>query len=132
MWLDSKRTAADVFDIMSHLIDKSLVFVTEQEGPDVRYRLLETVRQYAHEKLLADEDASRVSARHTRYYLRLAEECEPRINTRDRQTCLALLEREHSNMRMATERASRAGETRRRITTGDRSVLVLVPSRALA
>ena len=43
---------ADVFDIMSHLIDKSLVFVTEQEGPDVRYRLLETVRQYAHEKLL--------------------------------------------------------------------------------
>ena len=101
---------ADVFDIMSHLIDKSLVFVTEQEGPDVRYRLLETVRQYAHEKLLVDEDASSVSARHTRYYLRLAEECEPRINTRDRQTCLALLEREHSNMRMATERASRAGE----------------------
>ena len=59
---------------MSHLIDKSLVFVTEQEGPDVRYRLLETVRQYAHEKLLVDEDASSVSARHTRYYLRLAEE----------------------------------------------------------
>ena len=104
-----ETNSADVFDIMSHLIDKSLVFVTEQEGPDVRYRLLETVRQYAHQKLLADEDASRVSARHTDHYLRLAEEFEPRINTRDRQTCLALLEREHPNMRMATERASRAG-----------------------
>ena len=101
---------ADVFDILSHLIDKSLVFVTEQEGPDVRYRLLETVRQYAHEKLLGDEDVSSVSARHTRYCVRLAEEFEPRINTRDRQTCLAQLEREHSNMRTATERALRAGE----------------------
>ena len=51
-----------------------------------------------------------MSARHTRDYLRLAEECEPRINTRDRQACLALLEREHPNLRMATERASRAGQ----------------------
>ena len=105
-----ETNSGDVFDIISHLIDKSLVFVTEQDGPYVRYRLLETVRQYAHEKFLADEDESRVSARHAQYYAGLAEAFEPGINTRDRQTCLAQLEREHPNLRAAIERASRAGE----------------------
>lgn len=69
-----------------------------------------TVREYAHEKLLAEEDASLVFTSHSAYYLRLAEETEPKINTSERQTWLALLEREHSNLRTAIERASRAGE----------------------
>ena len=96
-----------VVDILSHLIDKSLVHATDREGTIRRYRLLETVRQYAYEQLLAAEDASPTLAQHTDHYLRLVEGIEPRINTSDRQTWLAVLEREHSNLRIVLERRSR-------------------------
>ena len=99
---------ADVVDIMSHLIDKSLVLVTDRQGAYLRYRLLETVRQYANQKLLAADDASRASMQHAEHYLRFAEAIEPSINTSARQARLRVLEREHSNIRIALERLSRA------------------------
>ncbi len=99
---------AGVVDIMSHLIDKSLVLVTDEQGAHLRYRLLETVRQYANQKLLAAEDASRASMQHAEHYLRFAEEIEPGINTSARQARLGMLEREHSNIRIALERLARA------------------------
>src|SRR5207245_1636706 len=48
---------ADVLDLLIALVDKSLVVVEEQEG-QARYRLLETVRQYARERLLETEEAA--------------------------------------------------------------------------
>ena len=101
--------AAGVVDILGHLIDKSLVHVTDREGTNLRYRLLETVRQYAYQKLLAAEDASPALAHHADHYLRLAEGIEPSINTSARRTWLAVLEREHSNLRIVLERTSRDG-----------------------
>jgi tetratricopeptide (TPR) repeat protein len=103
--------AADVFEVLSRLIDKSLVFVAEREEPQRwRYRLLETVRQYAEEKLAEDGEAAAVALRHIDYYLALAEETEPLINRADRQGWLAALEREHANLRTAIERASSSGD----------------------
>src|SRR5207302_4540878 len=75
----------DVFDLLSHLIDKSLVVVeqpTTQEaagGGKVRYRLLETVRQYAGGKLMEAGETEPVRDRHLDYFLRLAEETEPKM-----------------------------------------------------
>jgi len=105
------RQPGEGFDVINRLIDKSLVFVAERpESSEWRYRLLETVRQYAHEKLRAAEDETDVGARYIEYYRTLAEAMEPRINTAERQARLDALEREHGNLRGAIERATHAGQ----------------------
>ena len=100
---------AGVLDVLSHLIDKSLVHITNREETNLRYRLLETVRQYAWQKLLAAGDASPAVAQHADHYLRLMEGIEPGINTSARQAWLTVLDREHANLRIALERLSRDG-----------------------
>ena len=108
--MPSEGSDAEVFDLMSRLIDKSLVFVTDrQESCPWRYRLLETVRQYAQERLLSGGEAADVLACYIRYYRSLAERLAPGINTADRPARLAALEREHGNLRQAIERAASVG-----------------------
>jgi predicted ATPase/transcriptional regulator with XRE-family HTH domain len=65
-------SAADVFDLVASLVDKSLV-VADFEGPRPRYRLLESFRQYAREKLAARGEVETVARRHALVYLELAE-----------------------------------------------------------
>ena len=91
------------------MIDKSLVHVTDREGTHLRYRLLETVRQYTYQKLLAAEDAAPALAQHADHYMRLAEGIASGLNTSARPTWLAVLEREHANLRIALERPSGDG-----------------------
>ena len=61
----------DVADLLARLVDKSLV-VAEDEGAGYRYRLLESMRQYARERLAASGEADAVEARHFDFYLGLA------------------------------------------------------------
>lgn len=63
----------DVLDLLTRLVDKSLVLVEEVNSGAARYHLLETVRQYARAKLLEAGEAEAVRARHLDTYLRLAE-----------------------------------------------------------
>jgi predicted ATPase len=101
----------NVLNVVGRLVDKSLLFVSERATESGwRYRLLDTVRQYAHEKLLGDGNAADVLRRHAEYYLTLAEAAEPRINTSERVTWLAVIAREHSIVRAAMERALNGGE----------------------
>jgi non-specific serine/threonine protein kinase len=60
---------ADVLELLSHLVDKSLVVVETGER-EARYRLLETVRQYAREKLDQAEDTEATARRHRDFFLR--------------------------------------------------------------
>jgi predicted ATPase/two-component SAPR family response regulator len=94
----------EVLDLLSHLVDKSLVIVQERGG-EARYRLLETVRQYGWEKLEELGEAEAVRRRHAIFFLDLAEEVEPRIepnvNIADRRPWLERLEVEHDNLRAA-------------------------------
>ena len=102
----------EVFELLSRLIDKSLVFVADRsESSPWRYRLLETVRQYADEKLRSGDEAADACARYVQYYLDAAERAEPALNAVDRPARLAGLEREHGNLRNAIERAFAAGNT---------------------
>lgn len=64
----------DVFELLSALVDKSLVLFE-----DHRYRLLETVRQFAEEKLEASGEQDALRDRYARWYVQLVEELEPRI-----------------------------------------------------
>jgi predicted ATPase/DNA-binding SARP family transcriptional activator len=92
----------EVLDSLVSLVDKSLIVVEEpMEAAEGRYRLLETIRQYAREKLLASGEAEAVRDRHLEYFLRLAEEAEPRLRRAEQLGWLNRLETEHENLRTA-------------------------------
>src|SRR5438034_1186021 len=81
----------------SGLVDKSLVLAEEQEG-EGRYRLLETIRQYARDRLLeSGEAAAAVRDRHLGYFLDLAETAEPALHGPEDNRWLARLEIELDN-----------------------------------
>jgi predicted ATPase/class 3 adenylate cyclase len=100
---------ADVFSLLGQLSDKSLVMVvrTENSAPGassgVRYRLLETIRQYAHEKSTEFPFIQEVRDRHLAYYLDQARLAEPHLRTRDQSTWLNLLDTELDNLRLALD-----------------------------
>ncbi len=94
--------AADVMDWMARLVDKSLVSVKEGRE-DNRYSMLETVRQYAWEKLSGTGDHEKIRARHLAYFLELAEEARPYLARTEQITWLDRLDQEASNLRAALE-----------------------------
>jgi len=94
--------AAEILDVLTQLVDKSLVIVDTQHG-DARYRLLETVRQYGRDRLLESGEAAEVQKRHRDWYLRLAEDAEPRLDGADQAVWLNRLDRDHDNFRAALE-----------------------------
>src|SRR5215210_4580091 len=67
----------EVLDLLSGLVEKSLVVAEPTERGGVRYRLLEPVRQYALEKLEQSGEAEHIKRSHVGYFLTLAEEAEP-------------------------------------------------------
>ena len=68
----------EVLELLSQLLDKSLVVAQERDGA-ARYRLLETIRQYGKERLEEVGEAAHVRERHAGYYLAVAEEAEPEL-----------------------------------------------------
>ena len=91
----------EVLDLLTHLVDKSLVLVSEQQGGEAHYRLLETVRQYGREKLEESGEEPAIERHHAGFFLELAEQVEPKINSKDRRLWLERLEVEHDNFRAA-------------------------------
>ena len=90
----------EVLDLLGGLIDKSLV-ESEQPGDAVRYRLLETIRAYALEKLARSGEAPQLRERHRQWYLALAEDAEPALTGAEQLRWLDRLESEHDNLRAA-------------------------------
>jgi tetratricopeptide (TPR) repeat protein len=92
-----------VLDLLSALVEKSLVVYDEDENGQSRYRLLETVRQYAWERLGETEGGSPFRTQHQEFFVALAEEAEPRLVGPEQAAWLHRLEREHDNLRAALE-----------------------------
>jgi non-specific serine/threonine protein kinase len=93
----------EVLDLMSRLVDKSLVTVDEGAGGRRRYRYLETVRQYAWERLQQSGEADAVRARHFEFFLDLARGAEPELWKAEQLQWLDRLQIEHDNIRAALE-----------------------------
>ncbi len=90
-----------VLELLSSLVNKSLVVADTRSTDEARYRLLETVRQYAQEKLAAAAERPAVCDRHLRYFLELVEEMLPHLSGQDQQKWLDRLEVEYDNIRAA-------------------------------
>jgi tetratricopeptide (TPR) repeat protein len=93
---------ADVLDLLTTLVDKSLV-MAEEVGGDVRYRVLETIREYGHDKLQESAEAAAAHGKHLRWYLRLVEQAEPELRRPAQLSWVDRLETEHDNLRAALE-----------------------------
>ena len=91
---------SEVLDLLMHLVDKSLV-VAEEQGGKARYRMLETVQQYARDRLRESGEAEAVRRRHRDWYLELAEQAEPGLVGGEQAAWLDRLELEHANLRAA-------------------------------
>jgi predicted ATPase/class 3 adenylate cyclase/Tfp pilus assembly protein PilF len=108
---------AAVLDLLTSLVDKSLVQADGEGGAATRYRLLETVRQYARDRLLERGDGARWRDRHLAYFVALAEAAEPELARAGQRAQLDALDTEHDNLRAAlTWAASDGGD----ITLGTR------------
>jgi len=92
----------DVQNLLEHLVNKSLVLAEEWQS-ETRYRVLETMRQYADEKLIEVGESVSLRERHLVYYLTLAETAAPHLLKPEQLEWLARLEAEHENMRAALE-----------------------------
>lgn len=100
---------ADVLDLLTQLVGKSLV-VMETQGGEAWFRLLETVRQYARDRLRKAGEAANVRVRHRDWYLGLAERVEPELQGPRQTVWLERLEREHDNLRAALDWSKAAAD----------------------
>jgi predicted ATPase/DNA-binding CsgD family transcriptional regulator len=92
----------DVLDLLSGLVDKSLVVAAEAPGESgAHYRMLEPVRQYALEKLEASGEAQEAMRRHAAFFVDLAERARPELRAERQVEWLDTLERENGNLRAA-------------------------------
>jgi predicted ATPase len=88
-----------VIDILSSLVDKSLV---QAEGSEqIRYRLLETVRQYGVAKLELSAEEKRIQVSHRDYFLALAELASSRFSGPEGSSWFKRMSLEHDNLRIA-------------------------------
>jgi predicted ATPase/class 3 adenylate cyclase len=102
----------NILDLLTQLVNKSLVVAEREQGREARYHLLETIRQYAKEKLLEVREEANVRNGHLQFFLKWAEETEPKLHGAQQIVWLDRLEAEHDNLRAAWEwsRADRASE----------------------
>ena len=91
----------DILELLSGLVDKSLVVAEPVVEGSVRYRMLEPIRQYALERLHESEEAEEAWRQHASYYLALAQEAEPELRGQQQGIWLDRLETEHDNFRTA-------------------------------
>jgi predicted ATPase/DNA-binding SARP family transcriptional activator len=98
-----------VLDSLSHLQECSLVIAeTSSTRDEIRFRMLDTLREYAHQQLTPEERAFR-ACRHAVYYLALAEQAEPEARRSLQETRFDRLEQEQDNLRAALQWAVDAG-----------------------
>ena len=94
-------TSADVLSSLTRLVDKSLV-IADQRGVATRFRLLETIRQYAFQRLAQTGEMSATRDRHLDHLLAIADGAEPELD-RDKDAWCAAFEPERDNLRAALD-----------------------------
>ena len=108
----------DALEGVSSLLDKSLL--RQEEGPngEPRFVMLETIHEYAREKLRESGEAEEIRRAHKEYFLTLAEEAEPELMGSDQVPWMERLEAEHDNMRAALSWSLEVGDAESALRIG--------------
>lgn len=101
----------NMLDLLTHLVDKSLVTVDLKHGGEPRYYLLETIRQYGRERLSQSGDADSIREQHFAYFLAFARRVESLVVGADQRMWFDRLELELDNFRAALEWSLDSGES---------------------
>jgi predicted ATPase/class 3 adenylate cyclase len=101
----------DVVDGLVALADQSLIRTVDTAG-DPRFHVLETIREYAAERLAARGETDLVADRHGAWFLELAQRIAPDLAGADQRRLLDQLELEHDNIRAVLDRSAAAGDAR--------------------
>jgi predicted ATPase/class 3 adenylate cyclase len=99
-----------VLDLLGSLVDRSLLRRTETPAGEVRFQMLETIREYALERLGEQPDAPSIRRRHARFFLELAGRGEPHLLGPEQKLWLDRFERDHDNFRAALKWSLEEGE----------------------
>ena len=100
---DGVLEPGEVVDLLTQLVDKSLVFVEKSPGTGARYYMLESIWDYANEKLVAAGEADAVRIRHLDYFLGFAEKISPQLRGPQQKEWLERAEQEDMNLRFSLE-----------------------------
>lgn len=100
-----------MLNVIASLLDKSLILQDEQAGDEPRFRMLETMREFGLEALVASGEIEAIQQAHANYYLELSEEAEPEWEGPQQAAWSERLEREHNNVRAAMQWSLERGET---------------------
>jgi predicted ATPase/DNA-binding winged helix-turn-helix (wHTH) protein len=101
---------AEIFELMSSLIDKSLIQQRQQKDLEPRFRMLETIREYALERLQQSGEEPATKRAHAAYCLVLAEEGNPELSETERDAWLARCDIEHDDFRAALDFLFHSGD----------------------
>lgn len=102
--------APDTLDAVASLANKSLIRHLETGPGEPRFLMLQTIREYALERLGESPDARVVTGRHTEHFLSLVEDVAPQLFGPRQTELLDLLGREHDNFRASIDRAEAGGD----------------------
>ncbi|HVU66246.1 MAG TPA: tetratricopeptide repeat protein [Ktedonobacteraceae bacterium] len=96
-----EELADDPLDVLTSLIDKSLLRLQEREEEEPRFRMLHTIRDFALEQMASFGNEAEIQRRHFAYYLNLAEEAAPALTGTEQQLRLEQLDSELDNLHAA-------------------------------
>ncbi len=106
---DGSVDSYSILDLLGRLVDKSLVQADDLASGS-RYRLLETIRHYARDRLFESAEVDQVRTRHLAWFLAYAEQAEPELGAADGQAWMGRLDEEHDNLQSALEWAETTGD----------------------
>ncbi|HEX8249708.1 MAG TPA: protein kinase [Pyrinomonadaceae bacterium] len=103
---DNRLSTTEILDLITSLIENSLLVQKETADDESRLRMLEVVREFALEKLEASGESLAVKKNHAAFFLALAQKAEPEIFGEQGGKWLDRLEEEHENLRAALSRST--------------------------
>ncbi len=124
----SELDGLDVLDGLMSLADQSLVRVEEIDDA-TRFRMLDTIREFAAERLTEGGEREEIERRHGATFVALAESLTPLLSGPDQRRWLGRLERDHDNIRAVLDRATAAGDGPHRDPPRVRDVALLAEAR---
>jgi tetratricopeptide (TPR) repeat protein len=103
--------AVEIFDVLCSLVEKSLLMIEVGADNEIRYVMLESIYDYAEEKLSHHGELERYRRKHLDYFVEFAEKAEPKLYQAEQKIWLEKLGAEHSNLNLALRTSLLSPET---------------------